>query len=134
MSVKIKLPNLNGMENYVENKSSIILIGVNGAEKTRMSVWIDENNPNINIHRISAQKSLNMPRQVSPTEIKIAEEFLYGITNENKNWLKQHGKKSYRWGNAPETFLLDDYQKLMQYLMTENYEKSTLYSQFGDMT
>lgn len=126
--MKIKLPNLNETEKYVENKSSIVLIGANGSGKTRMSVWIDENNSNINIHRISAQKSLNLPQLVSPTEMKTAEEeFLYGITNENKDWLKQYGKKSYRWGDAPETFLLDDFQKLMQYLMTENYEKSIEY-------
>lgn len=39
-----------------------------------MSVWIDENNPELNIHRISAQKSLNMPEYVSPTELKKAED------------------------------------------------------------
>lgn len=93
-----------------------------------MSVWIDENNPNINIHRVSAQKSLNLPKMVSPTEMKTAEEeFLYGTTNEDKNWLRKYGKKNNRWGSIPETYLLDDYQKLMKYLMTENYEKSIEY-------
>lgn len=127
-NMKIKIPNLEGKELHIENKSSIVLIGANGAGKTRMSIWIDENNPEINIHRISAQKSLNLPQMVSPTEMQTAEdEFLYGTTNENKEWLKHHGKKSNRWGNAPETYLLNDYQKLLQYLMTENYEKSIEY-------
>ncbi len=48
--MKIKIPNLEGTEQFIENKKSIVLIGANGAGKTRMSVWIDENNPNINIH------------------------------------------------------------------------------------
>ena len=126
--MKIKIPNLQGKENYIEDKSSIILIGANGAGKTRMSVWIDENNPEINIHRISAQKSLNLPKMVRPTEIQAAEEeFLYGTTAENKDWLVRYAKKGSRWGNSPETYLLDDYHKLMQYLMTENYEKSIEY-------
>lgn len=126
--MKVKIPNLEGRETYIEDKSSIVLIGANGAGKTRMSVWIDENNSEINIHRISAQKSLNMPQKVSPTEMQTAEEeFLYGTTNNDKNWLRQYGKKRSRWGNAPETYLLNDYQKLMQYLMTENYEKSIEY-------
>lgn len=126
--MKINLPNLEGTEQYIENKKSIVLIGANGAGKTRMSVWIDENNPNINIHRVSAQKSLNLPQMVSPTEMQTAEEeFLYGTTNDDKSWLKQYGKKNSRWGNAPEIYLLNDYQKLMQYLMTENYEKSIEY-------
>ena len=126
--MKVKIPNLEGKKSYIENKSSIVLIGANGSGKTRMSVWIDENNPEINVHRISAQKSLNLPKIVSPTEIKSAEEeFLYGTTDENKAWLVQNGKRSRRWGNKPETYLLNDYQKLMQYLMTENYEKSIEY-------
>lgn len=126
--MRIRIPNLDGKEKYIENKSSIVLIGANGSGKTRMSVWIDDNNPEINIHRISAQKSLNLPQMVSPTEMQVAEEeFLYGMTNDDKSWLRQYGKKNSRWGNAPETYLLDDYQKLMQYLMTENYEKSIEY-------
>ena len=126
--MKIKIPKLGETEQYIENKKSIVLIGANGAGKTRMSVWIDENNPNINIHRVSAQKSLNLPKMVSPTEMKTAEEeFLYGTTNEDKNWLRNYGKKNNRWGSIPETYLLDDYQKLMKYLMTENYEKSIEY-------
>lgn len=126
--MKVRIPNLDGNEQFIESKKSIVLIGANGSGKTRMSVWIDENNPTINIHRVSAQKSLNLPKLVSPTEMQTAEEeFLYGISNENKQWLKNVGKKNNRWGNAPEIFLLDDYQKLMKYLMTENYEKSIEY-------
>lgn len=78
IDMKIRIPDIEGNINYIENKKSIVLIGANGAGKTRMSIWIDENNPDINIHRISAQKSLNLPQMVSPTEIQMAEEeFLY---------------------------------------------------------
>ncbi len=126
--MRIKIPNLDGKEKCIENKSSIVLIGANGSGKTRMSVWIDDNNPEIDIHRISAQKSLNLPQMVSPTEMQAAEEeFLYGRTADDKSWLRRYGKRNNRWGNAPETYLLDDYQKLMKYLMTENYEKSIEY-------
>ena len=94
-----------------------------------MSVWIDENNKRINIHRISAQKSLNMPKSVSPTELSTAEEqFIYGTTNENKEWLKDYGKKNNRWGNKPEIHMLNDFNAFMVYLMTENYEKSIEYT------
>ena len=73
--MKIRMPNVDDKECYIEDKQSIVLLGANGAGKTRMSVWIDENNPELNIHRISAQKSLNMPEYVSPTELKKAEEY-----------------------------------------------------------
>lgn len=126
--MKIKMPSINGEEIYIQDKQSIVLIGANGAGKTRMSIWIDDNNREIPIHRISAQKSLNMPQMVSPTELGIAEEkFLYGCSNDNKDWLKINGKKGNRWNGRPETHLLNDFNMLMELLMTENYEKSIEY-------
>lgn len=126
--MKIRIPNIDDKVCYIEDKQSIVLLGSNGAGKTRMSVWIDENNPELNIHRISAQKSLNMPEYVSPTELKKAEDiFLYGTTNDDRDWLKRYGKKNNRWGNEPEIHMLNDYQPLMEFLMTENFEKSIEY-------
>lgn len=126
--MKIRIPDINDKESFIEGKQSIILLGANGAGKTRMSVWIDENNPELNVHRISAQKSLDMPEYVSPTELKKAEDrLLYGTTNDNRRWLEKDGKRHSRWGNNPETHMLNDYQPLMEFLMTENFEKSIEY-------
>ena len=126
--MKIRIPNINDKESLIEGKQSIVLLGANGAGKTRMSVWIDENNPELNVHRISAQKSLDMPEYVSPTELKKAEDrFLYGTTDDNRRWLEKNGKRHSRWGNNPETHMLNDYQPLMEFLMTENFEKSIEY-------
>lgn len=126
--MRIRIPSKDNNECWIKDKQSIVLLGANGAGKTRMSVWIDENNPELNIHRISAQKSLNMPEYVSPTELKNAENKLwYGTTDDNSDWLKTYGKKSFRWGDEPEIHMLNDYQPLMELLMTENYEKSIEY-------
>jgi ABC-type cobalamin/Fe3+-siderophores transport system ATPase subunit len=126
--MKVKIPKINEEAQEIEDKQSIVLIGANGSGKTRMSIWIEENNKDIPTHRISAQKSLNMPLMVSPTELKIAEEkFLYGTTDDNKIWLKGAGKKNNRWKNKPETHLLNDFNMLMEFLMTENYQKSIEY-------
>ncbi len=126
--MKIKLPNIGGQERNIEDRQSIVLIGANGSGKTRMSIWINSNNMGMPIHRISAQKSLNMPEMVSPTELDIAEEkFLYGDTNPNKEWLKKEGKNSRRWQQKPATHLLNDFSSLMELLVTENYEKSLEY-------
>lgn len=128
--MKIRIPNIDDKECYIEDKRSIVLLGANGAGKTRMSVWIDENNSTLSIHRISSQKSLNMPEFVSPTELKKAEDvLLYGTTNDDRAWLERYGKKQSRWGNEPEIHMLDDYRALMEYLMTENFEKSIEYRQ-----
>lgn len=136
--MKVRIPNQLTQEMYIENKTSIVLIGANGAGKTRMSVWIDEENREFNVHRISAQKNLNMPQKVSPTELESAEElFTYGSNETNKTWLIQNGKKQRRWGGTPETHMLNDYEHLMILLMTENYVKSIEYREkhkSGDTT
>ena len=49
------------------------------------------------------------------------------MTSDNKDWLKTTGKKNNRWGRKPETHMLNDFNALMEYLMTENYEKSIEY-------
>ena len=39
--MKIRIPDINDKESFIEGKQSIILLGANGAGKTRMSVWIE---------------------------------------------------------------------------------------------
>ena len=127
--MKIRIPDIDDKESFIEDRQSIVLLGANGAGKTRMSVWIDENNPELNIHRISAQKSLNMPEYVSPTELKKAEDkFLYGTTDDDRDWLKRYGKKSsnHRYGdmvvprkNTRRCTRFAIYRKKRHYLQTE---------------
>lgn len=126
--ITVKLPPIDTGEILISDKSSIVLIGANGSGKTRMSTWIEYNNPEINIHRISAQKSLNMPSQVRPSEMQRSQEnFLYGTSNDNKEWLRNNGKRHSRWGDNPDTHLLNDFNSLMEFLVTEEYEKTIEY-------
>lgn len=79
--MEIKLPDLDGQPQTIIDKSSMILIGANGSGKTRMSIWIEKNNPDSIVHRISAQKSLDMPEQTQNRDISVAYEkwFLVSI-------------------------------------------------------
>ncbi len=114
---------LNTEESISIDSTSIVIIGANGAGKTRFGRNIEERY-NEQTHRISAQKSLSMPKAVSPKSRLIAEsEFLYGYYDEN-NGLNFQFKESQRWGQNPNTFLLNDYDKLMVLLHTEEYEES----------
>lgn len=71
-----------------------------------------------------------MPSNVRPTSKQNATElFLYGTTNEDKAWLKQVGRKNGRWGNNPETHLLNDFEHLLTLLHTEEYEDSIAYKE-----
>lgn len=122
--MEVKLPN----DVIISNKQSITIVGANGSGKTRFSVWIEQNNTNNNVHRISAQKSLNMPESVQPSSMdKAIDEFLYGTALNNESWKKTFGKNSQRWHLKPAVVLLNDFDKLMQLLFTEDYQKSREY-------
>lgn len=125
-SMNIKLPPLNGQDSIISNKHSIVLIGANGSGKTRMSTWIEFNNENLNVHRISAQKSLNLPNSTRPSDIKQSQEmFLYGYTDERNERVNNTGKYNNRWGHNPDIHLLNDFTALMVLLVTDEYEKLT---------
>ncbi|MCO5239655.1 MAG: DUF4435 domain-containing protein [Chitinophagaceae bacterium] len=125
--MNIQLPAKKGQPNTNPTLefNQLVVIGANGAGKTRFgsdieSRYLDQT------HRISAQKSLSFPMEVSPKSKKRAEfEFLYGHYHENNDdqWRFQE-KAIYRWGGNFNTYLLDDYHKLLVLLHTEEYDES----------
>jgi len=70
------------------------------------------------VFRISAQKSLSMPDTTTPTSIDLAEQDLvFGHPNAGQN-------KNNRWQNKPATFFLNDFQKLMVFLFSDETEEN----------
>ena len=113
----------NGTAPSIDSKN-IVVIGANGSGKTRFGTDI-ENRYNENTHRISAQKSLSMPSEVSPkSKLRAEQEYLYGFFDQNNPLNNIRFKIGSKWGEKPNTFLLNDYEKLMVLLHTEEYEES----------
>ena len=99
-------------DDIVINSSHIVVIGANGSGKTRFGTDI-ETRYNRQTHRISAQKSLTMPVEVSPKSRDRAEaEFFFGNYYPDPKNQKLHliQKVNNRWGNKPNTYLLDQRQ------------------------
>ncbi|MDF2858277.1 MAG: hypothetical protein K0Q87_4128, partial [Neobacillus sp.] len=132
--MNIELPTKKGQPDFnpVIDFNQIVVIGANGSGKTRFGSNIEQRYNQVT-HRISAQKSLSMPDFVSTKSREVAEgEFLYGgWDNNNSDWYKTNGWLHSRWGNKINTFLLDDYEKLMVLLHTEEYEESLLFKENG---
>lgn len=119
MQILLPINKKTGTQITLEDVKSIVFIGANGSGKTRMGSKIEQTYDD-KTHRISAQKSLSMPDEASPTTKEISEiDFFYGNPTHGKS-----NKRGYRWGNKPNTFLLNDYQKLMVLLHTDEYEES----------
>lgn len=128
-------PNSAGLST-VESSRSLLVVGANGAGKTRLGTWIEFNSPDRDkVHRISAQKSLGMPDSTTPKSIDLATSELwtgYERAIEQKNI---HGyKQGYRWQNNPAVSPLNDYHQLMVFLFSDHTEESAKYLAASKLT
>lgn len=128
-TLKIKFP--HNEEEEFEFGKPVVLLGANGAGKTRFSIKIEElNDPTFTmvevsestlIHRISAQKSLTIHECISILD--------YESSMRNLFWGNpdQYATKlGNRFGSNPATFLLDDFNKALSLLFSEENKELQL--------
>ena len=83
MSFNITLPNRNGtnVSEQLETSNNLVIIGANGAGKTRLGIWIEEQIQNqVTVHRISAQKALSIPEFAQIKNLEQAEKELFFVS------------------------------------------------------
>lgn len=129
--------NAGGVE-HVEAPGSVLIVGANGAGKTRLGVWIDLDGPQSEqVHRVGAQKSLMIPDEVTARSMQGAELALfYGIPNASQHVFDSlrnrpatglSFKRTNRWGGKPNVAFLDDFAHLLALLFSENNDASVRY-------
>jgi len=117
MSIELEMPDGSTMS-FIQGEP-VVLLGANGSGKTRFGVKVEELNDRrfgpssvregeLLVHRISAQKSLDINESLSIQEIDISnkELFLGSATTGAQ-------KQGYRYGGYPNTHLLNDYDKVL---------------------
>lgn len=117
-----------GVSIQLEHPTRIVVVGANGSGKTRLGIWLeDENQKNMQVQRISAQKALALPEYVDVKNVEQAEKDLYYGRSD------QHAKVERRihdrWGGSPATHLLSDYDKLLAVLFAKEMERDRLHTQ-----
>lgn len=110
------LPNEEGKrEKCATQSNSVIIIRANGAGKSRLGVWIEDQNSN-NTHRIGAQQRLNFKENIQLKNYEEAENIVrYGRADPQSN-----PNKLYRWtvnGETPNTRLIDDFEPVLAALL-----------------
>jgi hypothetical protein len=131
--MNINLPTKKGNPNStpIIDFNQLVIVGANGAGKTRFGSRVEETYLG-QTHRISAQKSLTLPSHVSPTTREQAETaFKYGnYRSDFRSENQYHSQKiNTRWGGKLNTHLLNDFDKLLILLHTEEYEDSLSYKE-----
>jgi ABC-type cobalamin/Fe3+-siderophores transport system ATPase subunit len=125
MMPKLILPNPDDTSKIVEieHNGSAVIIGANGSGKSRLGTWIERNAAGGTIvHRISAQRALNIPEYATIKSLEQSlNELLWG--NSDSRYANNNYKFSHRWGNVPDTFLQNDYDKVLSTLFARSAER-----------
>lgn len=125
---KLLLPKADDSTTELTSNQSILLIGANGAGKTRLGTWIEMTSPQCKlVHRLSAQKSLSMPDTTTPVSIERAERDLLFGSADAVPGNEQGYKIGHKWQSKPAISFLNDYQKLMVYLFSDETEENAKY-------
>ena len=117
MPFTFSVPSLNGQtEISIEPGSSVVFVGANGGGKTRLAVYI-ESVLALNAHRISAHRALTLnPRIAKINEQDALSGLRTGYPNEKATVEARVGR---RWDNEEATFLLNDFDFLVQALFAD---------------
>ncbi len=116
-------------QNTVTSNGVIVIVGGNGTGKTRLGSWIEFRPANVQLaHRVAAQKSLTFPSVISPISIdKAKAELLFGFEKPEPNFAVY--KTGNRWSGKPHTILLNDFERLVVYLFSEEAESNAQYKE-----
>ncbi len=127
-NVNIPRKDNSNLELTLKAGKTTIIIGANGSGKTRLAVYLEEQLGE-KAHRIAAHRALSLnPNIEKISEAKAKQGLFYG----NPEWAKDISqRKSARWNNKSSTYLLNDFDCLLQYLFAqqnnlavENHQKS----------
>lgn len=113
MEYKYWLPSEHGeKQEYITSNNSVIIIGANGAGKSKLGAWIEQQNFE-EVHRIGAQRNLNFNENISLKSYSQAEGLVfYGSDDRNSEKVVR-----WNWGQSYTTMMLNDFENVLAALI-----------------
>lgn len=100
---------------------SIVVVGSNSSGKSRLGAWLDAK-PNLNVHRISAQRVLAINEFIAPRPLEQASRHLhYGHDGKGASHVHKIGNK---WGGKPISAQVNDFEPALQVLFAQHAKES----------
>lgn len=119
MKYKYWLPDKDGHSKEQETENNaVILIGANGAGKSHLGAWIEQQNMRL-VHRIASQRSLNFDENIPQKNYSQSEDLVFFGTDSISGSYKD--EKMGRWGDRSDnlytTKLIDDFNGILSALI-----------------
>ncbi|MEP7298006.1 MAG: DUF4435 domain-containing protein [Burkholderiales bacterium] len=122
MSIIFPPKSPGGQNVTYEAPERFVVVGANGAGKTRFGVFLDDNNVPGSVQRISAQKALAIPDYV---EVKTLEQAEKGLSFGRYDEHASHARKLHdRFGGNAALGTLTDYDKVLGLLFALETERN----------
>jgi len=121
MDFAYSIPLIGGGEKTLNLKSgsSAVFVGANGSGKSRLGSHLELRTPHMRLtHRVGAQRALQIPLRIAMLETNKAQHALWYGDETRTN------KEQTRWQAKPTTFLMNDYQRLLSALFSEEFQKA----------
>lgn len=117
MPFTLSIPTTDGFVSLtLENGTSAILVGANGAGKSRLAVFLEEAGGE-EVHRISAHRALELNPDVAKIkESRALKGLRFGHASDD---FHVGNRKGFRWGSKDAGKLLNDFDFLLQCLFAE---------------
>lgn len=104
----------NKRQDYTTDTNSVIIVGANGTGKSKLGAWMEMQDSD-NVHRIGAQRDINISEHIQQKSYTEASEMLlYGNASGDQK------SKGYRWGWNPKDYtirLLKDFDDTLAALI-----------------
>lgn len=113
-----------GSQNLALRDRVLVIIGANGSGKTRLGCKLEKENGRI-AHRVSAHRALVFPENVRPMDLDIAERMV--LIGRKEGGDDEAWKINSRWSRSPEVALLNDFDHLVTYMVSESFSVSDKY-------
>lgn len=119
MEYKYWLPDGQGNKiEYETNQNAIVIIGANGAGKSKLGAWIEQQSMG-DVHRIGAQRNLNFNENIPLKNYTEAENLVFYGNGDAKDLSKGN---RWNWGRYTTTFMNDFDNVLAALIALKNNE------------
>ncbi len=134
----VKIPKGNS-EELIQfgSERNLVIIGPNGSGKSKLGAWIEEYSPNYMnlqskiIHRVSAQRVLDIPPSIIMKSLKGAKNLLFWGEENPQTSNDINRKKRIRWQQKPTTHFINDINHVMSALFAEQRKRDNNYTESG---